>query len=33
MVTHEPDMAEYAKRIVRFVDGRVETDTATVEAA
>ena len=26
MVTHEPDMAAYAKRIVRFVDGRVETD-------
>lgn len=26
MVTHEPDMAVYAKRIVRFVDGRVESD-------
>jgi putative ABC transport system ATP-binding protein len=26
MVTHEPDMAAYARRIVRFVDGRVETD-------
>lgn len=26
MVTHERDMAAYAKRIVRFVDGRVETD-------
>ena len=26
MVTHEPDMAAYAKRIVRFVDGRVEND-------
>ncbi|MFO1349287.1 MAG: ABC transporter ATP-binding protein [Gammaproteobacteria bacterium] len=26
MVTHEPDMAAYAKRIVRFVDGRVESD-------
>jgi putative ABC transport system ATP-binding protein len=26
MVTHEPDMAAYAKRVVRFVDGRVETD-------
>jgi putative ABC transport system ATP-binding protein len=24
MVTHEPDMAEYADRIVRFVDGVVE---------
>jgi putative ABC transport system ATP-binding protein len=26
MVTHEPDMAAYARRIVRFVDGRVESD-------
>ncbi|MEJ2479905.1 MAG: ABC transporter ATP-binding protein [Acidihalobacter sp.] len=26
MVTHEPDMAEYAKRIVHFVDGRVDND-------
>jgi len=26
MVTHEPDMAAYAKRIVRFLDGLVETD-------
>jgi putative ABC transport system ATP-binding protein len=25
MVTHEPDMAEYADRVVRFVDGVVET--------
>ena len=28
MVTHEPDMAAYARRIVRFVDGRVESDAA-----
>ncbi|MDX9835550.1 MAG: ABC transporter ATP-binding protein [Desulfobulbus sp.] len=27
MVTHEPGMAEYARRIVNFVDGRVESDT------
>ncbi|MBT9506194.1 ABC transporter ATP-binding protein [Rhodoferax sp.] len=27
MVTHEADMASYAKRIVRFVDGVVESDT------
>ncbi len=27
MVTHEPDMAGYAKRIVHFVDGLVATDT------
>jgi len=26
MVTHEADMAAYAKRVVRFVDGRVESD-------
>jgi putative ABC transport system ATP-binding protein len=26
MVTHEPDMADYAKRIVHFVDGVVERD-------
>jgi putative ABC transport system ATP-binding protein len=28
VVTHEPDMAGYAKRIVRFVDGRVASDAA-----
>jgi len=27
MVTHEPDMAEYAKRVVHFVDGLVSSDT------
>jgi len=27
MVTHEADMAAYARRIVRFVDGRVDSDT------
>ncbi len=26
MVTHEPDMAHYAKRIIHFRDGRVDTD-------
>ena len=26
MVTHEADMAAYAKRIVRFVDGRIASD-------
>ena len=26
MVTHESDMAAYAKRIVRFKDGRIESD-------
>ena len=27
MVTHEPDMAGYAGRVVRFVDGHVESDS------
>jgi putative ABC transport system ATP-binding protein len=27
MVTHEPDMAAYAHRILRFVDGRLVSDT------
>ena len=26
MVTHEPDMAAYARRVVHFVDGLVESD-------
>jgi putative ABC transport system ATP-binding protein len=29
MVTHESDMAAYARRIIRFVDGRVESDIRT----
>lgn len=29
MVTHNPDMAEYAKRVLRFVDGRMESDRRT----
>jgi putative ABC transport system ATP-binding protein len=33
MVTHELDMAAYAKRLIRFVDGTVETDRRTAEAA
>ncbi len=33
MVTHEQDMAEYADRIVRFVDGHIELDTWKEEAA
>ena len=33
MVTHEPDMAAYAKRIVRFLDGRVDSDRRNAEAA
>jgi putative ABC transport system ATP-binding protein len=26
MVTHEPDMAAYARRLIHFVDGRVDSD-------
>jgi putative ABC transport system ATP-binding protein len=26
MVTHEPDMAEYARRVVHFLDGRIRAD-------
>ncbi len=33
MVTHEPDMAAYAKRTIRFVDGRVESDQLNGGAA
>lgn len=33
MVTHEPDMAAYARRIMRFVDGQVDSDTPNEEAA
>ena len=33
MVTHETDMAAYAKRIVRFVDGRIASDEPNREAA
>ncbi len=35
MVTHEPDMAEYARRTVRFVDGLIAADTRQplIEAA
>ncbi|HVV82417.1 MAG TPA: ABC transporter ATP-binding protein [Kofleriaceae bacterium] len=33
MVTHEPDMAAYAGRIVRFLDGRIDGDEANGAAA
>lgn len=26
MVTHEPDIAAFAQRVIRFVDGRIESD-------
>lgn len=33
MVTHEPDMAAYARREVHFVDGRIDSDVINKEAA
>jgi len=33
MVTHETEMAEYASRIVHFLDGRVESDARRRKAA
>lgn len=33
MVTHEPEMAAYANRVVRFVDGRVVADKEAGRAA
>ncbi|RWA68985.1 ABC transporter ATP-binding protein [Mesorhizobium sp. M1C.F.Ca.ET.193.01.1.1] len=33
MVTHEADVAAYAERTVRFLDGHVASDTAKAEAA
>ena len=33
MVTHEPDMAAYADRMVHFLDGRIESDSQRQEAA
>ena len=32
MVTHEPDMAAHAKRVIRFVDGKVDSDRRNEEA-
>jgi putative ABC transport system ATP-binding protein len=31
MVTHEADVAAYARRVVRFVDGRIESDRPRTE--
>lgn len=33
MVTHETDIAAYARRVIRFVDGRVESDALNRVAA
>jgi putative ABC transport system ATP-binding protein len=32
MVTHEPDLAEHAERVIHFRDGRIETDKANGKA-
>ena len=33
MVTHEPEMAAYARRVVRFIDGLIESDQVQAPAA
>jgi len=33
MVTHETDIAAYARRIIRFVDGRIDSDVPNKQAA
>ncbi|MGH6736699.1 MAG: ABC transporter ATP-binding protein [Methyloceanibacter sp.] len=33
MVTHEPEMAQFAGRIVHFLDGKIENDTVEQQAA
>ncbi|WIT12072.1 ABC transporter ATP-binding protein [Paucibacter sediminis] len=33
MITHEPDMAAYARRLVRFVDGAIASDVPNTEPA
>ena len=33
MVTHETDIAAYARRMIRFLDGRIESDVINKEAA
>jgi putative ABC transport system ATP-binding protein len=31
LVTHEPDIAAHARRVVRMRDGRIESDTLNAE--
>ena len=33
LVTHEQEMAEYAERILRFLDGRIESDQPARKAS
>jgi putative ABC transport system ATP-binding protein len=32
VVTHDPDIAGYADRVIRFVDGAIESDSHTRSA-
>ncbi len=32
LVTHEPDIAAYSRRVIKFIDGRVVSDEAVVKA-
>ena len=32
MVTHETDIASFARRVVRFVDGRIDSDVLNRQA-
>jgi putative ABC transport system ATP-binding protein len=33
MITHEPDVAEYAKRVIHLIDGRIDSDRRTTPIA